>query len=527
MKTHHITKDGKQSGPYSIDEIRELIASGELTEDDLCWAQGMTEWEPIRRMLSPGTNMPPPPPIAQESQRSIAASSESPASPHSGSSSLPAALKNLASSLIALGKMIFGWVQSAAKSDQAKQTSKLVAEKSSALCKKAAEMASSAANSDAVRLAAEKINKGATDIRNKASSLAHPEDPSPSNPQHLTTLSTGVAADLLDGDSAPASPTPPPQPASIPATSQTATVNQTNHPARPDDTNHRPINWIPALVFFCLMAAFLCIVEMATFDGAEEEAGMIALVGLPVMLLAVIFVSILHYKCWKTLPTAHRATSPGKAVGFMFIPFFNFYWAFVTWPKLSEGLTDWQNGAGTKAVNTKGLGITFAILFVCFATIGLIPVLGVMIKIAMVVIFILYYFKTVRGLNLMLRSSSTTQDPRPVGIWTFKRTAIGIAVVLPLYWLILGVTYDPNDHRRSSSSGDHLPGWYTEAQKLTTLPCIVCKGAGTEKESCRKCAGTATITTPNGFEIVCPNCRGSGTQLSRCRGCGGSGQVKR
>lgn len=37
---------------------------------------------------------------------------------------------------------------------------------------------------------------------------------------------------------------------------------------------------------------------------------------------------IILYRSWNLIQDGHARTTPGKAVGFMFIPFFNFYWVF-------------------------------------------------------------------------------------------------------------------------------------------------------------------------------------------------------
>lgn len=37
---------------------------------------------------------------------------------------------------------------------------------------------------------------------------------------------------------------------------------------------------------------------------------------------------IFHYKLWAFIPTPYAETTPGKAVGYLFIPFYNFYWIF-------------------------------------------------------------------------------------------------------------------------------------------------------------------------------------------------------
>jgi len=45
---------------------------------------------------------------------------------------------------------------------------------------------------------------------------------------------------------------------------------------------------------------------------------------------------ILVYKLWQVIQDGFARTNPGKAVGFLFIPFFNFYWWFVAFFGLSK-----------------------------------------------------------------------------------------------------------------------------------------------------------------------------------------------
>ncbi len=42
---YNVAKDGKPTGPYDINNLREMVASGELTADSLVWKQGMATWE--------------------------------------------------------------------------------------------------------------------------------------------------------------------------------------------------------------------------------------------------------------------------------------------------------------------------------------------------------------------------------------------------------------------------------------------------------------------------------------------------
>lgn len=162
------------------------------------------------------------------------------------------------------------------------------------------------------------------------------------------------------------------------------------------------INWIPALVFYCVASAIGSFLELISASGDEESATAAFWVMFPVFALGLVFLGILHYQLWNALPQQFRETTPGKAVGFLFIPFFNFYWAFITWPKLSEGYLRWQQNFGMEAVNTQGLAITYAVLFVTGLVFSFIPDLSILIGIADLVIFIIYYRAITNIANRML-----------------------------------------------------------------------------------------------------------------------------
>lgn len=63
----HITTNGQQQGPYSIDEINSLIASGQLpASDTLAWYEGCQDWIELARVpgvLIATSAQPPPPPM--------------------------------------------------------------------------------------------------------------------------------------------------------------------------------------------------------------------------------------------------------------------------------------------------------------------------------------------------------------------------------------------------------------------------------------------------------------------------------
>lgn len=53
------------------------------------------------------------------------------------------------------------------------------------------------------------------------------------------------------------------------------------------------------------------------------------IVGFSGLILAYIYSLIALYRCWSILQKFGVRTTPGKAVGFLFIPFYNLYWPFV------------------------------------------------------------------------------------------------------------------------------------------------------------------------------------------------------
>jgi hypothetical protein len=78
------------------------------------------------------------------------------------------------------------------------------------------------------------------------------------------------------------------------------------------------------------------------------------------------------------------ASTPGKAIGFCFIPFFNLYWIFIAfsqWAKDYNKFIRHGNISGAQPVG-EGLFLTFCILAVC----GVIPYIGTLFSLPNLVI---------------------------------------------------------------------------------------------------------------------------------------------
>jgi len=65
---------------------------------------------------------------------------------------------------------------------------------------------------------------------------------------------------------------------------------------------------------------------------------------------------MLLYQLWKLIPADIARTTPGKAVGFCFIPLFNFYWMFVAWQGLGQDMNETLEQRNIPVQVNDGLG---------------------------------------------------------------------------------------------------------------------------------------------------------------------------
>lgn len=64
----HVSNNGQQAGPYTVDQLRQLIASGNMTRTTYVWKAGMAGWEQavnVQEVAILFGAVPPPPPPAQ------------------------------------------------------------------------------------------------------------------------------------------------------------------------------------------------------------------------------------------------------------------------------------------------------------------------------------------------------------------------------------------------------------------------------------------------------------------------------
>jgi uncharacterized RDD family membrane protein YckC len=54
----HVAKSGQQSGPYTVEQVQNMVRSGLLSAADLGWHEGLAEWAPLHTIA--GLGVPPP-----------------------------------------------------------------------------------------------------------------------------------------------------------------------------------------------------------------------------------------------------------------------------------------------------------------------------------------------------------------------------------------------------------------------------------------------------------------------------------
>ncbi|MEM7145229.1 MAG: DUF4339 domain-containing protein [Verrucomicrobiota bacterium] len=113
-------------------------------------------------------------------------------------------------------------------------------------------------------------------------------------------------------------------------------------------------------------------VELAGSEGAPPSGDIMSVGaavgifgGLVLMLIGGILSLVYLYRAWVLLQPRTSYSTPGKAVGFLFIPFFNLYWYFVAYWRWAQ---EWNRLVASDAAHpaaprmTEGLFLAYAIL---------------------------------------------------------------------------------------------------------------------------------------------------------------------
>lgn len=145
-------------------------------------------------------------------------------------------------------------------------------------------------------------------------------------------------------------------------------------------------------------------IQVRTGDP-DAALGLIGLSLIP-MLYGAIVMTVLFYKMWSAIQDGHARTTPGKAIGFLFIPFFNIYWAFQAIWGFSK---DYNMYIKRQGIDTQRLpeGLFLAYTILCFT--GWIPVLGLILVVVNYFIGLAMVSKICDGINVIAGARAHTE----------------------------------------------------------------------------------------------------------------------
>ena len=143
-----------------------------------------------------------------------------------------------------------------------------------------------------------------------------------------------------------------------------------------------------------LPGSVLCALGVIYFE--EDLGPIIFLLGLLLIMYAGIVWFILLHKLWTLIQAEQARTTAGKAVGFLFIPFFNFYWIFQAiwgWAKDLNRFTT-ENRLSVPRVS-ESVALTICIL----SLVSVVPLVGLLASVANFVLIIIFMVQAINAVN--------------------------------------------------------------------------------------------------------------------------------
>lgn len=152
-----------------------------------------------------------------------------------------------------------------------------------------------------------------------------------------------------------------------------------------------------ALFFVCFVPGFVILIASGNSNGALVGAGLACFSFVPVI-VGTVFHMILVYRMWSAIQGGVARTTPGKAVGFLFIPFFNLYWMFQAYWGWAVDYNRTASAVGFHGPPaSEGLGLAYGILTLC----SMVPYLGSLAGLAGLVILLIFLADSIDRVNAL------------------------------------------------------------------------------------------------------------------------------
>ncbi len=73
-----VAVNGSQQGPYTLEQVAQMLAQGSLPPGSLCWYEGLAQWTPVEQVVPAAGAPAPPPPAAPPVAPPVAAAAPAP-----------------------------------------------------------------------------------------------------------------------------------------------------------------------------------------------------------------------------------------------------------------------------------------------------------------------------------------------------------------------------------------------------------------------------------------------------------------
>jgi hypothetical protein len=132
------------------------------------------------------------------------------------------------------------------------------------------------------------------------------------------------------------------------------------------------------------------------------------LLGIVMAVYMVVIELVLWYKAWKSIQDFDARTSPGRAVGFLFIPIVNLYWIFQAFWGFSKDYNSNVDGYELAIKRLpEGLFLAYTVVALTNSVLFWVPLLNLLLNLGTMILTILVVNKLVDAVN------NISQVPRP------------------------------------------------------------------------------------------------------------------
>ncbi len=211
------------------------------------------------------------------------------------------------------------------------------------------------------------------------------------------------------------------------------------------------------LIFLITSMAAMSIYLLFFLIGQMAIAGLFGLLGFGLGITQIVMACLFIKRGWECLPVKHRGNrSPGEAVGFLFVPLYNFYWVFVAVGGLTKGANRMLTEKGYKDSVSVRLANLTCVFFVCIYPLGWIPFLGPLICAASCSLFGLWVMEISRGLARAIGAPDPVQK-----LGLYKGGLVSCATLLFLTSLgaqIATIMWEWKRHSQDTSFYEGLVG---------------------------------------------------------------------